>query len=66
MPHLLLPTSGSCEQCIFSLEGCTSYSEVFFRIYSPLALEVYKIQFIDSLDSVAVDEIRKDLFGLTL
>ena len=38
--------------------------EVFLRMYLPLVLEVYNRQCINNLDFMAVDEIKKCLFGL--
>ena len=39
--------------------------EVYFRMYLPLALEVFYRLFIDSKCSMAVDKIKKHLLGLT-
>ena len=37
--------------------------EVFYRMYVPLALEVYNRPFIDNLGFMAVDKIKKHLLG---
>ena len=39
--------------------------EVFFRMYLPLALEVYNQSFIGSLSLMAVGKFKKHLLGLT-
>ena len=38
-----LSTSGSCQRCAFSWEGHIFCHEVYFRMYLPLALEVYNL-----------------------
>ena len=45
-------------------KGHTFCNEVFFRMYFPLALEVYNRLFIESLGFMAVDIIEKYLLGL--
>ena len=58
--------------CISSIYGgcqrCVSYERdiIFFRMYLPLALEVYNISFIDSSGFMSVGKIKKHLLGLTL
>ena len=60
----MLSTSRGSKRCAFSKEGRTFYHEVFFRMYVPLALEVYNRLFIDNLGFMAVHEIKKLILGL--
>ena len=52
--HGTLSTSGSRQRCVFSREGRIFGHEVFFRMYLPLALQVYTRLFIDSLGFIVV------------
>ena len=51
------------QRCILSQEGRIFVHEVFVRMYSPLALEVYNR--LISLGFMVVDGIKKHLLGLT-
>ena len=57
---LYLPRE-SCKKCVISREGCIFNHEVAFsfRVYLPLALEVYSTLSIISLGFMVVDEIEK-------
>ena len=65
LPSRAVSTSGSCERCVFSWEGRSKVfsNEVFFRMYLPLALEVYNRLFIDSLGFMAVERIKIHVSG---
>ena len=52
---IMLSTSGSCQRCVVLREGHIFCHEVFFRMYLPLALEMYNRLFI--LGFMAVDKI---------
>ena len=58
-----LYTSGSWQKGVFSWEGRIFCHKVFFRMFVPLALEVYNRLFIDSLGFRLVDNIKKHLLS---
>ena len=51
--------------CIFSRERRIFGHEVFFRMYSPLALELYNRLFIYRLGLMTVHKIKKHFLGFT-